>query len=246
MSDSSVDLTVTSPPYDKLRQYNGFSFNFEGVVKQLMRITKVGGVVVWVVGDSTVKGSESGESFRQALFFIEAGFNLHDTMIYHKNNPMPQEIGKRYQPSFEYMFVFSKGAPKTFNPIKIPAAKYGKTKPRKYTSGQRKPSGKSVPFWTDHNKNPLKFSHNIWSYNVQAGSSSKDKIAYKHPAIFPEQLAHDHIVSWSNAGDLVLDPFMGSGTTAKIAKLLGRNYIGFEVSEEYCAIAKERIENCTV
>ena len=243
LDTESVDLTVTSHPYDKLRNYKMFSWDFESVARQLLRVTKIGGVVVWIVNDSTIKGSETGTSFRQALKFMETGFLLHDTMIYHKNNPMPQEIGKRYQPSFEYMFVLSKGRIKTFNPIKVPAIKFGKVKPKIFSSGNRQVDGTSKPFFSHHNKNEMKFRHNVWSYNVQANSSSKDRIAYKHPAIFPEELAKDHILSWSNIGDLVLDPFIGSGTTAKMARLTGRNFIGFEVSQEYVEIANERLGN---
>jgi DNA modification methylase len=245
LDDNSIDLTVTSPPYDNLRTYNGFSWDFEGVANELYRVTKEGGVVVWVVGDATINGSETGTSFKQALYFKEIGFNLHDTMIYAKNNPMPIQHN-RYQPCFEYMFVLSKGKPKTFNPILIEAIKYGKCKPKIYDSGQRDSTGNiKKSFNTKHNNNPLKYKHNIWEYNVAYGQISKDKISHNHPAIFPEALAQDHILSWSNEGDLVLDPFMGSGTTAKMAKLNNRNYIGFELSEEYCKIAEQRIENAT-
>lgn len=241
LPDNFVDLTVTSPPYDGLRTYNGYSFDFENVAKQLFRVTKEGGVVVWVVGDSTLKGSETGTSFRQVLYFKEVGFNLHDTMIYHKNNPMPNEIGNRYQPSFEYMFILSKRKPKTFNPILEEASKFGKTKPRIYSTGNRQVDGRSKPFNGKHNNKPYKFRHNVWNYNVQYGSMSKNKIAHKHPAIFPEQMVEDHVRSWSNEGDLVFDPFVGSGTTSAVAKRLNRNYLGFDISQEYIDIANKRI-----
>ena len=110
-----IDLTVTSPPYDNLRAYNGYSWDFESVAQELYRITKDGGVVVWVVGDATIKGSETGTSFKQALYFKEIGFKLHDTMIYQSDKPPLTH--NRYEQKFEYMFVFSKGRPKTFNPI---------------------------------------------------------------------------------------------------------------------------------
>ena len=234
MPDGFIDLTVTSPPYDNLRTYNGYSFDFEAVAKELYRVTKQGGVVVWVVGDATIKGSETGTSFRQALFFKEIGFNLHDTMIFAKNNPMPNAQQKRYSQGFEYMFVFSKGIPKTFNPIMEQckyAGQYTFGNPSKWnvegvltTKGKRKIS-------------ELKKKTNIFYYTVGSLVSSKEK----HPAIFPESLANDHIISWSNEGDLVYDPFMGSGTTAKMAILNKRNWIGSEISKEYCEIAEKRI-----
>lgn len=242
MPDECIDLTVTSPPYDNLRKYKGYSFDFENVAKEFFRITKPGGVVVWVVGDQTVNGSESGTSFRQALFFKEIGFNLHDTMIYQKNSlPMNH---RRYEQEFEYMFVFSKGAPKTFNAIKIPC-KYPEKETartnsyfsttdetqRKARSGKRrKPVGNE------------KIKGNVWYFTVGKNHSTRDDIAFSHPAIFPEKLAQDHILSWSNPGDIIFDPFCGSGTTAKMALLNDRHYIGFDISQEYVDISQNRIK----
>lgn len=236
--DNIIDLTVTSPPYDNLRTYNGYSFDFEGIAKELYRITKDGGVVVWVVGDATVKGSETGTSFKQALYFKEVGFNLHDTMIYAKENWVPL-THNRYEQQFEYMFVFSKGKPKTWSPIKINCIHAG----RKNPNGTFRHTGKNTePSHTPKNVSNTKTSGNIWSYQVGNNKSTTDKIAYQHPATFPEQLANDHIISWSNPGDLIFDPFIGSGTTAKMALLNGRDYLGIDISEEYCNIAKQRIE----
>lgn len=233
MDDACIDLTVTSPPYDNLRTYNGYCFDFENVAKELYRVTKDGGVVVWVVGDATVKGSETGTSFKQALFFKECGFNLHDTMIYAKANPMPCK-SKRYTPAFEYMFVFSKGQPKTFNPIMEDCKFAGKKSARTviYADGTRKHYNKG--FYKD-----TKVKRNVFEYNVGTG---KDR-GIKHPAVFPEQLANDHIISWSNPNEIVFDPFMGSGTTAKMAMLNNRRFIGCEISEEYCNIIKDRLNN---
>ena len=241
--DNSIDLTVTSPPYDNLRTYNGYSFDFESIAKELYRVTKQSGVVVWVVGDATVKGSETGTSFRQALYFKEVGFNLHDTMIYAKDAcPFP-EIN-RYYPSFEYMFVLSKGKPKTANLIADKKNKHANTK---IHGTQRNQDGKivlqsAVKNNTNRMVKEFGIRSNVWSYQVGKWKVTKDAIAYKHPAIFPEQLANDHIISWSNEGDVVMDIFMGSGTTAKMALLNNRNFIGFELSEEYCQIANERIQ----
>lgn len=238
LPDNSIDLTVTSPPYDDLRKYNGFSFNFEEVAKELYRVTKDGGVVVWVVGDKTENGCESGTSFRQALFFKELGFNLHDTMIYEKDSiSFPEKT--RYYQIFEYMFVFSKGKPKSLNLIADRKNKWYNG--RKQIKGHyRTDSGKAR-----HNKQNLLKEYgvrfNIWRIPNGHQKSTLDKIAFEHPAIFPEKLAKDHILSWSKEGDCVLDPFMGSGTTAKMSLLHNRNYIGFEISEDYVEIAEKRV-----
>lgn len=233
MPDCFVDLTVTSPPYDNLRTYNGYSFEFENVAKELYRVTKDGGVVVWVVGDKTEKGSESGTSFKQALFFKEIGFNLHDTMIYQKSTPPLSH--NRYEQNFEYMFVFSKGKPNSFNGIR---------ELRQYKDNREvKAFGKNKNDSIDYgfsSKQETRLKRNVWKIFAAGGSS--DKIASKHPAIFPEQLANDHIISWSNENDLVYDPFMGSGTTAKMALINNRNWIGSEISSEYCDIIEDRIK----
>jgi DNA modification methylase len=238
LPEGSVDLTVTSPPYDNLRTYNGYSFDFEKIAQELYRVTKSGGVVVWVVGDATINGSETGTSFRQALYFKEIGFSLHDTMIYLKTKPTPQAQHPRYQPAFEYMFVFCKGyPPKTFNPLKEPTKHTGKVVK---TNGQRNAdntfrhkNGKLIEIRKEKTRS------NVWAYsNFRPSDMPKDG----HPAIFPEALASDHILSWSNPGDIVLDPFMGSGTTAKMAILTGRNFVGFEISREYIEIANKRLE----
>ena len=234
MPDGFVDLTVTSPPYDNLRTYNGYSFDFDAVAKELYRVTKQGGVVVWVVGDATIKGSETGTSFKQALYFKEIGFNLHDTMIYEKSTALPQNCD-RYYPIFEYMFVLSKGKPKTFNPITVLAS----NNKRKDKTAHRTKDNKIVVPKTGRNEYRRLF--NVWRYAVGLGGTTNDKIAFQHPAIFPEKLAEDHILSWSNEGDLVYDPFMGSGTTAKMAIINKRNWIGSEISKEYCEIAEKRI-----
>ena len=238
LEDECVDLTVTSPPYDNLRKYNGYSFDFENIAKELYRVTKKGGIVVWIVGDSTVKGSETGTSFKQALFFKEIGFNLHDTMIYLSDKPPLTH--PRYEQKFEYMFVFSKGKPKTFNPIMEECKYYGSSKK---ASTFRHDGDNLGSIHISGNVKKYKIKGNVWKYSTGYQKSTKDKIAFKHPAIFPEQLAYDHIISWSNENDVVMDIFMGSGTTAKMCKKANRNYIGFEISQEYCDIAEERLKN---
>ena len=241
MPDNFIDLTVTSPPYDGLRTYNGYSFPFKDIAKELYRVTKQGGVVVWVVGDATVNGSETGTSFKQALYFKEIGFNLHDTMIYQKISYMPNKKAKRYDSLFEYMFIFSKCQPKTFNEIIENRTNIEKSVCKKDIMIRQKDGTfkKSERI----NKGLVKKMGNVWTY-LNNSNSTKDKIAFEHPAIFPEQLANDHIISWSNENDLVYDPFMGSGTTAKMAMLNNRNYIGSEISKEYCEIAKQRLKMC--
>ncbi len=238
LPESSVDLTVTSPPYDNLRTYNGYSFDFEGIAKQLFRITKNGGVVVWVIGDATIEGTETGSSFKQALFFKNIGFNLHDTMIFRKRNPIPQIYRKRYNNEFEYMFVFSKGPVSKHNPIKIDCLHAGLelngTTYKNYSKGKQERQKMANPV------KKQKIKGNIWSYVV--GKNKEDQGAKGHPAPFPCQLARDHIISWTNKGDVVLDPMCGSGTTCLVAKEMNRNYIGIDVSKEYCELAKKRIK----
>ena len=236
MSDNSVDLVITSPPYDNLRDYKGYTFNFKGIANQLYRITKQGGVIVWVVGDATIKGSETGTSFKQALYFKEIGFNLHDTMIYAKRNYIPL-THNRYEQQFEYMFVFSKGKPQKVNLQKKDNKQVGKIKGGGFI---QKPDGIRKRN-KDTGVSSSSIKPNIFFYNIGNMCSTKDKEAFKHPAIFPEKLAEDHIKSWSNEGDTVLDPMCGSGTTCKMAMLNNRNFIGIEISKEYCEIANKRL-----
>lgn len=244
LQDNSIDLTVTSPPYDNLRTYNGYSFNFDVLAKELFRVTKDGGVVVWVVGDATNKGSETGTSFKQALYFKEIGFNLFDTMIYMKNGPAYPSNDKYFQ-IFEYMFVLSKGKVKTFNPISDRYNRWYGLKFSKTRSRRQKDGAVVKTKWNKEQGGQYGKRFNIWKYNVGAGYSTKDKIAFEHPAIFPEQLAKDHILSWSNEGDVVLDPFLGSGTTLKMCMETNRNGIGFEINKGYETIIKQRLKVST-
>jgi len=229
--DKSIDMVLTSPPYDNLRDYKGYTFDFEGIAKQLFRIVKDGGVVVWVVGDATIKGSETGTSFKQALYFKDIGFNLHDTMIYRKINYIPL-THNRYEQAFEYMFVFSKGKLNVFNPIMVDCKNAG-SKTNKRTFYQDTTGSTSE----GHNNNEVKQTkqkENVWDLATNAGTTG-------HPAQFPEKLAEDHILSWSNEGDIILDPMAGSGTTLKMAKKNNRNYVGIEISQEYIDIINKRL-----
>jgi len=236
MPDEFIDLTVTSPPYDSLRKYNGYEFDFEPIARELFRVTKKGGVVVWVVGDATVNGSETGTSFRQALYFKEIGFNLHDTMIYRKASGA---CGSNYAywQAFEYMFVFSKAKPNAINllrdrrNVKTAGAVVNWKAGHRHNNGDQKATRMRKLF-------EYGVRLNVWNIDAPNGiERSAD-----HPAQFPESLAKDHILSWSNENDLIFDPFMGSGTTAKAAHQLNRRWIGSEISAEYVALANKRLE----
>ena len=239
MPDNFVDLVVTSPPYDNLRTYEGDSkFDFTTTAKELYRVIKKGGIVVWVVGDQCKDGNTSLTSFRQGIEFQELGFKMYDVMIFHKLNPMP--INVKYSKAFEYMFVLSKGKVKTANLLKEKSVLVGRT--RKIGRGHR---GKDGVFKQNMNPKPVKefkTRSNVWGYYGGAGNSALEgSPAFDHPAVFPESLAFDHILSWSNRGDLVYDPFMGSGTTALMCMKTKRNYIGSEISEKYCEIIDRRL-----
>jgi len=245
MPDNFIDLVVTSPPYDALRTYSDgcekLAWNFKiftQIASELYRVMKEGGVVVWVVGDQTIKGDETGTSFRQALFFKEIGFLLHDTMIYHKTGgSMPTP--KRYLACFEYMFVFSKcKPPTTYNLLN--------DRENRWKNRWGKDGGKRIANGEIRSKTPYKIEpfgrrFNVWQYHGGYGYGTKDNVAYQHPAIFPEHLAGDHILSWSNEGDCVYDPFMGSGTTAKMALIYRRKFIGSEINAVYCQLAEKRL-----
>jgi DNA modification methylase len=249
IESEKIDFIITSPPYDDLRTYNqhisgnktefnGYSFPFESIAKELFRILKKGGVLVWVVGDATNNGSETGTSFRQALYFLECGFDLYDTMIYQKTGtPFPQKT--RYNQVFEYMFVFSKGKPNHFNPIMKKNATAGAVRhSRKF----RNADGTMTPSFNGKPINEYGLENNIWVIKNGMNKSTKDKVAFEHPAIFPEELVIKHLVSWTEEGYLVYDPFMGSGTTAKMCILSGRNWIGSEIDSNYCDLIQERIK----
>lgn len=239
LCNESIKLTITSPPYGNIRKYNGFKLDIEKTVNNLFRITENNGIVVWVVGDQVINGSESGESFIQALCFMKAGFRLHDTMIYMKDSISFPETN-RYSQVFEYMFVFSKGKPSTVNLIKDRKNIHFKNK-KKITGGERQQDGVILKRRKGNLLNEFGCRYNVWQINTGYGKSSKDKIAYNHPAIFPEKLSNDHILSWSNENDIIFDPFMGSGTTIKSAILNKRRYIGCDISNEYVEIASQRI-----
>lgn len=239
MPSESIDLVVTSPPYDDLRTYGGHSWDFYGVAWNLKRLLKPGGVIVWVVGDGVVDGGETGTSMRQALHFQQIGLRIHDTMIYEKHSfRFPDET--RYYQVWEYMFVLSKDKPQKYNPIedrKVRLAGVNVHGTSIDREGNRIPGNRGGRVYKDSG-----VRHNVWKFAGGKGGTTADNYAFAHPAMFPEALARDHILSWSNEGDIVLDPFSGSGTTAKMAKHNGRRWIGIEVNSEYVDIANKRLE----
>ncbi len=228
----AVDVTVTSPPYGQIRSYESRG-EWIDVILELFPVTRPGGVLVWNVADQTVEGSETGASFRQALAMLEAGFKLHDTMIYVKEGVQFPDAN-RYFGAFEYMFVASKGSPKTFNPIA--------DRPNKWAGDtihgtDRQQDGGLTP------TNGLKVSRLVkdfgWRYNWWIMANRNDGMG--HPATMPYEMARDHLRTWANAGERVLDPFMGSGTTLEAAKKLHMSAIGIEIEEQYCEIAAKRL-----
>lgn len=236
MPHDSIDLVVTSPPYDELRNYNSYVFNFEGMARGLFKVIKKGGVVVWVVGDKINKGNRSLTSFKQALFFQDIGFNVHDIMIYKKKNT-PFMRSNAYTNCYEFMFIFSKGSPKIFNPLKTKTIRQG----QEMLPFNKKADGINKKILGE--LKPEKTMTNIWEYAVGLHGSTSDKIAFQHTAIFPEKLAEDHILSWTKTGDVVFDPMCGSGTTCKMALINKRHYVGCDISREYVELAKKRLKS---
>ena len=234
-----IDLVVTSPPYDDLRTYGGHSWDFYGVAWQLKRVLKPGGVIVWVVNDKTEDGDETASSMKQALHFKQIGLRLHDTMTWERPCPFPEST--RYHPNFEFMFVFTNGKLKTFHPIMdrktTTMGRATPTQERQANGDIRRPDRDSGAL---HREFAPRF--NTWKAINGSTNGTEDLFAYKHPAVFPEAIARDHILSWSNEGEIVLDPFNGSGTTTKMARLMGRRFIGIDVNEAYCEIARKRLE----
>ena len=237
--DICPQLIVTSPPYDSLRTYGGHEFSFDRMADVLVSIMPEGGVLVWVVSDATIDGSETGTSFRQALGFMERGLRLHDTMIFDKSSPGPW-VADRYDHSWEYMFVFSHGRrPLTANLIADRPSSQAGSRRMSYMGKGRSTNGNHTHTERQRTIRAFGRRRSIWYYSVQGGAEVP--LAYKHPAIFPYALAADHIRTLSNPGDLVLDPMAGSGTTLRAAKDLGRLYVGVEIYEPYCRIIADRM-----
>ena len=253
MPDNFIDLIVTSPPYDDMdenfnpipkngmRNYKGYTWDFKRIAEEMYRTLKEGGAVIWVVNDPVIKGSESLASSYQKIYFRRIGFRIHDAMIYRKVNPKPSVYNgsHRYEQAFEYIFVLSKGKPKTFNPIVV-GSTYAGVK-NEWNNFRQQGIDELHGAWGGDTINDTKIVHNIFSYQIGWCHSYTDEIVKGQPAVMPEKLARDMILSWSNEDDLVYDPFMGSGTTAKMALINKRNFIGSELDAGYCDIANERI-----
>lgn len=239
MPGESVPLSVTSPPYGGLRTYDGHSsFDFLAVAKELYRVTMPGGVVVWVVQEQIIDGSESGETSRQRLAFADIGFRLHHTMVMAKSGGH-QHSSNRYGRALEYAIILSKGVPRYFCPFRD---KPNKEAGRMKTFKNRLPDGSFAP--VKHRMTPpFGIRPPVWTYATGRNVTAKEGYALDHPAVMPEKMAEDHILSWSKVGDLIFDPFAGSGTTLKMARLNYRNYLGFEVNPDYVEIARRRLRD---
>ena len=238
MKKESIDMVITSPPYDDMRSYDGNNMiQFKSFAKKIYKIVKMGGVLVWVIGDQTKNFNESGTSFMNALYFKKVGFNLFDTMIYLKKPRGACGNNQSYWQTFEYMFVLSKGKPKAIHLINDRENK----EERDGDNGSKRLHNGKLHYHRRGGYKKFGRRTNVWEYNVGRGHSASDKIAFEHPAIFPEKLVKDHITSWTNEGDIIYDPFIGSGTTAKMCILTNRNYIGSEINPKYVQIAKQRI-----
>jgi site-specific DNA-methyltransferase (adenine-specific) len=240
LPDGSISFTLTSPPYDGLRKYGGHTFDFEAVAKELYRITMSGGTVVWIVQDQVVNGGETGTSFEQVLYFKSIGFRLHSTMLMVINcGKLPHRT--RYVPLHHYAFVLSKERPRYVNLIRD---RHNLTKAKRREWYARRENGEVVSGrQSPRDTPPVSEGGNVWHYNVGYNQTTKDKDAFTHPALMPEEMAEDHIVSWSRPGDLVFDPFCGAGTTCKMALLNNRRYLGMEIHKPYQELAIRRVDD---
>lgn len=234
----SVDMILTSPPYDNLRRYSGnWSFDFEYIARQSYRVLKPGGVMVWVVGDATIDGSETLTSMRQALYFVDvAGFRMHDTMIYKKVGvSFPENV--RYYQQWEYMLVMSKGKPSTVN-LQLQKNRWGGS--TSWGDVIKRDTGSQLVWKGPKTVKEYGVMSNVWEFHAGAGFGQTDDV-YDHPATFPEALAERHILTWSNPGDVVLDFFAGSGTTAKMARKHARRWLYCDISPQYAVLAEKRL-----
>jgi site-specific DNA-methyltransferase (adenine-specific) len=239
---SSIDLVVTSPPYDSIRNYNGFTFDLHATGQGIHRVLRDGGIAAMVLQDQTSNFGKSLTSFRTVLDWCDnIGFKLFECVIYRKYGPEGAWWRNRFRVDHEYMPIFLKGnRPNYFDkePLKIPSKHGGKVMTG---SGSRRTDGKTNHAVT-RMINPTKCRGTVWDY-LMAGD--KDPIKRKHPAPFPDQIPKDFIGCFCPPGGIVLDPFMGCGSTAMAALALGRRFIGFEISPEYCSLAEERMKTFT-
>jgi len=238
LPSDSIPLTVTSPPYDRVRNFA--AWDFDRVAEQLYRVTMPGGVVCWVVQDGFEKGRRTCTSFKQALRFFGLGFWMWEVLIVVVKSYQLPTTG-RYVSLFHYCFVMSKGKPRKVNVLRDKPNKCAGMMKRNWH--RRSPDGSMRKGVLPQPIAQYGLRGNVWEYAGGYGSTTKDKYAFAHPALMPEKLARDLILSFSSPYDMVLDPFMGAGTTAKMALLNGRRWLGFEIDDEYVAIASERLRN---
>ena len=247
MEDGLCDLILTSPPYDNLRRYGqertnhkrlkgGMSFDFESIAKEMTRVLKPGGVIMWNVQDQTINMSRTGSSMRQALYFMdECGLNFWDHLIWYKTGtPFPSP--HRYRSVWENMFIFSKGKPNTFNPILK----------RNKTAGQVRNSRKfrdhKGDFVEGFQGTPIReFGNedNVWYIANGANKSYKNKLSVNHPAVMTDEIARRHILTWTNENDIIYDPFLGASTTTRVARDNNRQWIGSEIHTPYYELSKQ-------
>jgi site-specific DNA-methyltransferase (adenine-specific) len=237
LPDDSIDLVVTSPPYDNLRTYKGFSVDLHSTGKEAYRVLKDGGIAVMVIQDQTKAFAKTLTSFRLIIDWCDnIGFRLFETIIYRKYGTEGAWWKARFRVDHEYMPIFLKGKkPQYFNKklLMVPSKHGGEILTG---SGNRRTTGETTKTVT-RPINPTKCRGTIWDY-LMAGD--KDPLKRKHPAPFPDQIPIDFITCFCPPKGIVLDPFIGSGSTAVAAKKLGRHYIGFEITPEYCEIAEQR------
>ena len=245
--ENKVDLILTSPPYDDLRNYGGHKFDFDSVADALIPCLKEGGVLVWIVADAIRDGGETGTSFRHALGFLDRGLKLHQSLIYQKHCPLHLSTNRCLK-NKENMFVFSNGKPKTANILKDRVnltVGMGKEKSRGMARGKpNDPDAIKDVEEKGYKVHQFSKRHCIWKYRVGyrlSCSNEESKFVFNHPAIFPLKLAEDHIKTWTNEGDLVLDPMAGSGTTLRAAISLNRKAVGIEIHKPYCKLIEKRM-----
>ncbi|MBR1921447.1 MAG: site-specific DNA-methyltransferase [Kiritimatiellae bacterium] len=236
--DNSIDMVVTSPPYDSIRDYKGFSADLSKIGRETFRVLKEGGIAVVVIQDQTKNYGKTLTSFRLAIDWCDnAGFKLFECLIYKKLGAEGAWWNKRFRVDHEYMMVFLKGdRPAYFNkdPLKIPSKHGGKVMTG---GGTRLTSGIRIATRAIH-INPMKCRGTVWAYET-AGDGSRLK--HQHPATYPDRLPYDFIQCFCPEKGIVLDPFMGSGTTALAAKSLKRFYVGIDISQEYVDLAERRV-----
>ena len=239
IEENTFDLIVFSPPYDSLRKYNDYTFDLKKTGEQIFRVLKDGCLCAMVIQDQTKNFGKSLTSFRTAVDWVDRiGFKLFETVIYRKHGIEGAWWNKRFRVDHEYIHLFLKGEkPRYFNkdPLRIPSKHGGKTM---VGSGNRKTDGTTTKTTTIH-VNKMKCRGTVWDY-LNAGD--KNKLKQQHPAVFPDKIPYDIISCFSPVKGLVLDPFVGSGSTCVMAKKLDRFYTGIDISSKYIEIAKKRLK----